>query len=105
MTVGVLPEVVTVTGSVVRVQLPAGSPLRFTLPVGVVQVGCVMSPTMTGAGVLFTVTGLLLLHPVEVAVKVRVATPALTPVTTPAFVTVAMPVLLLIQVPPVDGVT
>ena len=100
-----MPEILIVTGSVVSVQLPAGNPLRFTLPVGVVQVGCVIAPTITGAGVLFTVIGLLFVQPVEVAVNNRVVVPALTPVTTPASVTIAMLVLLLVQVPPVAGVT
>lgn len=47
---------------------------------------------------------LVLLQPVVEFVKVKVTVPALTPVTTPAFVTVAMAVLLLLQVPPVFGV-
>lgn len=100
-----MPKVVTVTGSVVSDQLPAGNPLRFTLPVGVVHVGCVIAPTITGAGTSFTVMTLVLEHPVAVSVKVSVTFPALTPVTRPAFVTVALPLLLLIQVPPVAGVT
>lgn len=37
--------------------------------------------------------------------NVSVTDPALTPVTTPALVTVAMALLLLLQVPPVAGVT
>lgn len=105
VTVGVLPDVVTVTGFVVRVQLPAGNPLRFTLPVGVVHVGCVIIPTITGGGTVFTVMTLVLEQPVDVSVKVSVTVPALTPVTKPAFVIVARPVLLLVQVPPMAGVT
>lgn len=42
-------------------------------------------------------------QPVVEFVKIKVADPALTPVTRPAFVTVAMDGLLLLQVPPVDG--
>ncbi len=49
--------------------------------------------------------GIELLQPVVVLVKVRVATPAPTAVTTPELVTVAMELLLLDHVPPVDGVT
>ena len=43
------------------------------------------------------------LQPVDVSVKVNVAVPAATPVTKPAFVTVAIALSLLIQVPPVVG--
>lgn len=42
-------------------------------------------------------------QPVPESVKVKVAEPAVTPVTTPASVTVATAGLLLIQVPPVEG--
>ena len=42
-------------------------------------------------------------HPVVEFVNVKVTFPNPTPVTTPALVTVAMPVLLLVQVPPVVG--
>ena len=35
----VLPEILLVGGKVESTQLPAGNPLRFTLPVGVLQVG------------------------------------------------------------------
>ena len=105
VTVGVLPEMLLVGGVDESTQLPAGNPLRFTLPVGVVQVGWVITPTITGVGVEFTVINLELLQPVDVSVKVRVAVPLLTPVTRPALVTVAMPLSLLDQVPPVLGVT
>jgi hypothetical protein len=50
------------------------------------------------------VTLLELEHPVVELVKVKVTVPVPTPVRTPAFVTVAMAVLLLLQVPPVFGV-
>lgn len=43
-------------------------------------------------------------HPVDVSVNANFAVPEATPVTTPALVTVAMALLLLAQVPPVDGV-
>ena len=56
------------------------------------------------AGIAFTVTAeVVLVQPVAVNVKVNVAEPDATPVTRPAFVTVAAPVLLLTQVPPVLG--
>jgi hypothetical protein len=38
------------------VQFPAGKPLNATLPVGTVQVGCVIVPTVGAAGIGFTVT-------------------------------------------------
>ena len=45
-----VPVVVTAPGLRVRVQVPdAGNPLRSTLPVVTVQVGCVMVP-IVGAG-------------------------------------------------------
>lgn len=75
----------------------------------VVGVKVMLLPTQTAAGALttgfaFTVTEeVVLLHPVEVWVKVNVALPAATPVTTPAFVTVAMELSLLVHVPPVVG--
>jgi hypothetical protein len=43
-------------------------------------------------------------HPVDVSVNANFAVPEATPVTTPALVTVAMALLLLAQVPPVEGV-
>jgi len=55
-------------------------------------------------GFALTVTDeVVLLQPVAVFVKVKVAVPADTPVTTPALVTVAMVLLLLVHVPPVTG--
>ena len=43
------PEIVTLPGVLVNVQVPvAGSPLKFTLPVEIAHVGWVMAPT-TGA--------------------------------------------------------
>ena len=62
------------------------------------------TPVMLMVGKSFTVTAeVVLLHPVDVRVKVKVAAPAETPETTPAFVTIATAVLLLTQVPPVVG--
>ena len=101
----VFPKILVVGGVVESTQLPAGNPLRSTLPIGVVQVGWVITPTITGAGVELTVIDLLLLQPVVVSVKVRVTVPTPTPVTTPAAVTVAMALSPLDQVPPVLGVT
>ena len=66
-------------------------------------------PTQTDAGAVttgkaFTVTEeVVLLHPVDVWVNVKVADPAATPVMTPALVTVAIALLLLTHVPPVVG--
>jgi hypothetical protein len=101
----VFPVVVTPPGDLVIVQLPLGRPLNMTLPVGVVQIGCVIAPTIGAVGLAFTVKLLLDVQPVAVSVKVKVTVPALMPDTTPVFVTVATAVLLLIHVPPVVGVT
>ncbi len=46
----VLPVVVTPPGVLVMVQVPVGSPLNTTLPVGVVQVGWVIVPTIGAVG-------------------------------------------------------
>jgi hypothetical protein len=55
-------------------------------------------------GTVFTVTAeVVLLHPVDVSVNVKVALPVAIPVTTPALVIVATEGLLLIHVPPVLG--
>ena len=62
------------------------------------------APVILTVGEAFTVTAdVVLLHPVEVSVKVKVAVPAETPVTTPASVTVATAGLLLTHVPPLVG--
>ena len=64
----------------------------------------VVLPLMLTVGKAFTVTvEVVLIHPVDVCVKVKVTVPADTPVITPAFVTVALALLLLVQVPPVVG--
>ena len=56
-------------GERVRVQVPdAGKPLNATLPVGVVQVGCVIIPTIGAVGLAFTVNDMVLEHPSEVRV-------------------------------------
>ena len=83
----------------------AGSPVRATVPVVVVHVGCVMVPTTGAEGLAFTVNGRVLLQPSAVLVYVNVTAPAAIAFTTPAFVTVAIEELLLSQVPCVDGVT
>jgi hypothetical protein len=52
-----VPVVVTPLGFLVSVQVPdAGSPVRFTLPVGTAQVGCVIVPTCGSPGIAFTVS-------------------------------------------------
>ena len=48
--VAVLPVVVKLPGNLVMVQLPAGKPLKATLPVAVKHVGCVIVPTIGAAG-------------------------------------------------------
>ena len=57
------------------VQAPAGNPLKATLPVGVVQVGCVIVPTIgaTGAAGTALITTFALateIHPVAVSVTI-----------------------------------
>ena len=64
------------------------APLTVGVPLGAVPV---------------TVVEHVLEQPVVLLVKVSVAEPQATPVTTPALVTVAIPVLLLDQVPPEVG--
>jgi hypothetical protein len=65
----------------------------------------VLDPDIFVVGRAITVTALVAsdAHKVVLFVKIKVAVPALTPVTTPAFVTVAIAVLLLVHVPPVVG--
>ena len=57
------------------VQAPAGNPLKATLPVGVVQVGCVMVPTMgvavVGNALMVTLALAVETHPVAVDVTVK----------------------------------
>lgn len=51
-----VPEAVTLSGDLVRVHVPdAGSPLRTTLPVLVVQVRLVTDPITGAVGIAFTV--------------------------------------------------
>lgn len=71
VTVKVVPLPVNVEppGVHVIVQDPeAGRPLSVTLPVGVVQVGCVMIPTDGVVGFVYTVNGFELEQPSEVLV-------------------------------------
>ena len=61
-----------------------------------------VSPPNTGR--LFTVTvDVVLEQPVAVSVNVKVTVPAESAVTSPSLVTVAIELLLLVQVPPVNG--
>jgi hypothetical protein len=61
-------------------------------------------PLISAVGKAFTITGeVLLLHPVDVCVKVKVTDPCDIPVTNPAFVTIAIAPLLLDHVPPEVG--
>lgn len=62
-------------------------------------------PEMLTAGNALTVKLFEDEHPEELLVKVSVIVPALIPVTIPESSTVAIPVLLLIHVPPLLGVT
>lgn len=64
-----------------------------------------VGPLMVAIGVVLTVTGVDAneVQPVVALVKVKVAAPVATPVTVPLLVTVAILGLLLIQVPPLDG--
>lgn len=108
----------------VKVTEPADKPVTFPLFVTVATAGLlltqvppvvgdkvvfaltqiVLEPVMLTAGIAFTVTGSVGTDAQPlVLVKVKVAVPAVTPVTTPAFVTVATAGLLLAQVPPVVG--
>ena len=56
------------------VQAPAGNPLKATLPVGVVQVGWVMVPTIgtaaLGTALMTTLADADEIHPVAVSVTV-----------------------------------
>jgi hypothetical protein len=71
----------------------------------VVPTHIVVGPVTLTVGFPFTVTAVVALeiHPVELLVKVNVALPAVLPVTIPPLVTVATALLLLLQVPPIDG--
>ena len=46
-----VPVIVADPGDAVTVQVPAGKPLKATLPVDTEQVGCVMVPMMGAVGV------------------------------------------------------
>ena len=90
-----------------------GPPVIDQVPPDVALLNCVTSftqieaaPSVMGAiaGKAFTVTeAVVLVQPVEVNVKVKVTLPTDTPVIKPALVIVAIPLLLLTQVPPVFG--
>lgn len=64
----------------------------------------VVAGVLTVGGALIVIDDVVLLQPVPESVNVNVTVPADTPVTNPAFVTVAMALLLLTHVPPVEGV-
>jgi hypothetical protein len=64
-----------------------------------------MDPVMGAAGVANTVNGNVLLHPSADLVYVKVTDPDETPETIPPLVIVAIDVLLLVQVPFVEGIT
>jgi hypothetical protein len=57
------------------VQAPDGKPLKATLPVGTVQVGCVMDPTngavVVGTALITTFAEAIEVHPVAVEVTVK----------------------------------
>ena len=94
------PALVTVAMALLLVtQVPPEAGVTLVVP----PIHTVPGPPRVGSA--STVNDTVLLQPVAVFVKVSVTAPAETPVTTPSFVTVALPVLLLLQVPPVDGVT
>lgn len=100
------PVYVTLPGVLVMVQVPDdGSPLKTTLPAGSLHLGWVMAPTTGAVGFVITVNANVFKQPSEVLVYVNVVDPALTPVTSPALVMVATDELLLVQLPPADGVT
>lgn len=94
------PALVTVAIEVLLlVQVPPEAGVTLVVP----PLHTAPGPPNTGKA--FTVNDTVLLQPVDELVKVRVTVPAATPVTTPALVTVAIKVLLLLQVPPKPGVT
>ena len=81
---------------------PTFGVLRFKLPPA--QTGLLLEAVgVAGRALTVTFEVGLLLHPVDVCVKVNVAVPAETPVTTPASVTVATAGVLLTHVPPLVG--
>jgi hypothetical protein len=51
VSVAPVPDVVIFPGFRVTIQLPAGNPLKTTLPVATEQVGCVGTPATGAAGV------------------------------------------------------
>jgi hypothetical protein len=91
--------VMVATAVLLLVQVPP----VFGVTFAVVPTHTAVAPANTGSA--FTVKLTVAEQPVDVCVNVRVTVPAVKPVTTPAFVIVATAVLLLVQVPPVFGVT
>ena len=96
------PPFVTVA---IDVLLLAHVPPFVGLNVVVAPAQMVEFPVIDTVGLAFTVTLLVALdmHPVDEFVNVKLAVPSATPVTIPVFATVAMLELLLVHVPPVDG--
>ena len=105
-----LPAVTPVTTPAFVTVATAGALLAQVPPVVgdkavVLPTQIVLAPVMLTTGVAFTVTAVVVAEQfgAAVAVNVKVAIPAETPVTTPALVTVATAGVLLTQVPPVVG--
>lgn len=96
--------------------IPVGKPVAVPIPVAPVVVWVIaglsaaLIQSVLVALLVTVLSGITVIsleseHKVFASVKVRVTVPPLTPVTTPAFVTVAIAISLLTQVPPVFGVT
>jgi hypothetical protein len=97
--VTIFPPVTVATAGLLLTHVPpdAGERVVVLLP------HITEAPILT-TGRLFTVTAPLVLeHPVEVRVKVKVADPGAIPVTIPLLVTDATVGLLLTQIPPLEG--
>lgn len=73
------------------------------LKLSVAATQSVADGALTMGSALIVRDDVVLLQPVSVSVKVNVTEPAVTPVTSPTFVTVAIALLLLSHVPPVEG--
>jgi hypothetical protein len=73
------------------------------LKLSVAATQSVADGALTMGSALIVRDDVVLLQPVSVSVKVNVTEPAVKPVTSPAFVTVAIALLLLNQMPPVEG--
>ena len=96
----IMPALVTDAAPLLLTQVPpvVGDKV-VVLPTQIVELPVIL----TGGNALIVIAEVVLVHPVEVNAKVKVAEPAATPVTTPPLDTIAIPVLLLAQVPPVVG--